>query len=52
MLLALANVDLPRTIDATAGLVHDFLVYKMYIGIRKRFLFWLFDMSADNVRGV
>jgi len=30
MLLAPADVDLPRTIDATAGLVHDFLVYKMH----------------------
>jgi hypothetical protein len=30
MLLARADVDLSRTVDATVGLVHDFLVYKMH----------------------
>jgi hypothetical protein len=31
MLLARADIDLSRTVDATVGLVHDFLVYKMHI---------------------
>jgi hypothetical protein len=38
MLLAPADVDLPWTVDATAGLVHDFLVYIMHNGDANRVL--------------